>query len=146
VVRALDALGPLRPFYALGTLYALGSLHACDALRPVFAAISPFRAVLAAIGAGFALGPQLHPQPVLILAQPNALEIELARELLDGLRDLLALLRGQAALADAHFAHILIEQRPDLGNELLQVDRAGGIARHIEPNFFALVFPPVFLA
>jgi len=179
VVRALHALRTLRPFHSLGTLGpldalraldALVSLHPRNALGPIFAAIGAFRAVLAAIdaavfhavfaavGAGFALGAQLHPQAVVGLAQPHALELELPGELFDCLRDLLALLRGQPALADAHFAYVAVEQRADLGDELLDVDRTGGIARHIQPNFFALIFaavlasifaaifPPVLLA
>ncbi|HEY1288949.1 MAG TPA: hypothetical protein VGF58_11540 [Burkholderiales bacterium] len=173
MVRALDALWPLRPFHALGPLGALVSLDPCDALGTVLAALHALETVLAAIGAVFhavlstilaavfppvlaavgaqlVLSAQLDPQAIVVLAQPHPLEVELARELFDGLRDLLALLRLQAPLADAHFAHILIEQRLDLGDELLEVDRTGGIARHIEPDFFTLVFAavftPVFLA
>jgi hypothetical protein len=171
VIRALDALRPLGSFnplgalgsfnplgalgsfYALGTFGALVSLHPRDSLGTVLAAIDAvlaavlaavFTAIFTPVGALLALGAQLDPEAIVVLAEPHALEVELARESLDGLGDLLALLRRQVALADAHVAHAAVEQRADLGDELLDVDRASGIAWHIEPNLFALTFALIF--
>jgi len=59
-------------------------------------------------------------------------------------------LRVQSALTDVHLAHALIEERTDLRCELLNVDGARGVARHVEvdlfPLFLASIFPSIFAA
>lgn len=142
MVRALDALGALGPFDSLRPLDALVSLHTRNPLGTIVAAIDAavFAAVFTTVGALLSLGAQHDPEAIVVLAQSHALEVELAGELLNGLGDLQALLRRQVALADAHVARAAVEQRADLGDELLDIDRAGGIARDNEPSLFALIF------
>jgi len=130
----LDALGALGSFHALRTLGPFHTLRALDALVPfdprdplrtvfaaidapvftsVFAPVSVFTPVFATVftpvGAALVRGAQLDPQAIVVLAQPHALELEVAGELLHQLRDLGALLRRQVTLADAHIAHAAVE-------------------------------------
>jgi hypothetical protein len=138
----------LRSLVALGALVALWPLQVfAPVLAPLDAVLSPVLAPLGAIltpvlaprvaaffplVAGFAFVAQIDAQTVVLIAHAHALEIQLAAEVSGELRELLALLRRQAFLTDAHIANALLEQGANLGEQPVEIERAGCIARQID--------------